>query len=207
MTTRGTYIAFEGLEGCGKSTHVTRLAEKINAVATREPGGTRIGALLRSILADPENTDLNSRAELLLMTADRAQHMSELIEPALQRGQHVVSDRSMYSTLAYQGYGRGLNVDTLLSINTWALNNVLPDIVVWIQIPTEEANTRLAKRDLDRFEREGADFFARIGAGFAELAAKDPARWILIDGLEPKDTVEEKIFAAVVAHPSFTLLS
>ena len=207
MTTRGTYIAFEGLEGCGKSTHVTRLAEKINAVATREPGGTRIGALLRSILADPENTDLNSRAELLLMTADRAQHMSELIEPALQRGQHVVSDRSMYSTLAYQGYGRGLDVDTLLSINTWALNNVLPDIVVWIQFPTEEANTRLAKRNLDRFEREGADFFARIGTGFAELAAKDPARWILIDGLEPKDTVEEKIFAAVVAHPSFTLHS
>jgi dTMP kinase len=207
MTTRGTYIAFEGLEGCGKSTHVTRLAEKINAVATREPGGTRIGALLRSILADPENTDLNSRTELLLMTADRAQHMSELIEPALQRGQHVVSDRSMYSTLAYQGYGRGLDVDTLLSINTWALNNVLPDIVVWIQIPTEEANTRLAKRNLDRFEREGADFFARIGAGFAELAAKDPARWILIDGLEPKDVVEEKIFAAVVAHPSFTLHS
>jgi len=207
MTTRGTYIAFEGLEGCGKSTHVTRLAEKINAVATREPGGTRIGALLRSILADPENTDLNSRTELLLMTADRAQHMSELIEPALQRGQHVVSDRSVYSTLAYQGYGRGLDVDTLLSINTWALNNVLPDIVVWIQIPTEEANTRLAKRNLDRFEREGADFFARIGAGFAELAAKDPARWILIDGLEPKDVVEEKIFAAVVAHPSFTLHS
>jgi dTMP kinase len=79
--------------------------------------------------------------------------------------------------------------------------------VVLIQISTEEANTRLAKRDLDRFEREGADFFARIGAGFAELAAKDPARWILIDGLEPKDVVEEKIFAAVVAHPSFTLLS
>jgi len=207
MTTRGTYIAFEGLEGCGKSTHVTRLAEKINAVATREPGGTRIGALLRSILADPENTDLNSRTELLLMTADRAQHMSELIEPALQSGQHVVSDRSMYSTLAYQGYGRGLDVDTLLSINTWALNNVLPDIVVWIQIPTEEANTRLAKRNLDRFEREGADFFARIGTGFGELAAKDPARWILIDGLEPKDVVEEKIFAAVVAHPSFTLHS
>ena len=207
MTTRGTYIAFEGLEGCGKSTHVTRLAEKINAVATREPGGTRIGALLRSILADPENTDLNSRAELLLMTADRAQHMSELIEPALQRGQHVVSDRSMYSTLAYQGYGRGLDVDTLLSINAWALNNVLPEIVVWIQIPTEEANTRLAKRNLDRFEREGADFFARIGTGFAELAAKDPARWILIDGLEPKDVVEEKIFVAVVAHASFTLHS
>ena len=205
--TRGAYIAFEGLEGCGKSTHVTRLAEKIGAVATREPGGTRIGSLLRSILADPANTDLSPRTELLLMTADRAQHMSELIEPALAKGTHVVSDRSVYSTLAYQGYGRGLDVDTLLNINTWALNGTLPDIVVWIQITTDEANARLAKRDLDRFEREGAEFFARIGKGFAELAAKDPARWILIDGSEPKDTVAEKIHAVVTAHPSFILRS
>jgi len=205
--TRGAYIAFEGLEGCGKSTHVTRLAEKIGAVATREPGGTRIGSLLRSILADPANTDLSPRTELLLMTADRAQHMSELIEPALVKGTHVVSDRSVYSTLAYQGYGRGLDVDTLLNINTWALNGTLPDIVVWIQITTDEASARLAKRDLDRFEREGADFFTRIGKGFAELAAKDPARWILIDGSEPKDTVAEKIHAAVATHPSFILRS
>ena len=127
MTTRGTYIAFEGLEGCGKSTHVTRLAEKINAVATREPGGTRIGALLRGILADPENTDLNSRTELLLMTADRAQHMSDLIEPTLQRGQHVVSDRSVYSSIAYQGYGRQLPIDTVRAVNDWALQSRWPD--------------------------------------------------------------------------------
>jgi dTMP kinase len=204
---RGAYIAFEGLEGCGKSTHVTRLAEKIGAIATREPGGTRIGSLLRGILADPANTDLAPRTELLLMTADRAQHMSELIEPALAKGTHVVSDRSVYSTLAYQGYGRGLDVETLLNINTWALNGTLPDIVVWIRITTDEANARLAKRDLDRFEREGADFFARIGEGFAELAAKDPARWILIDGSEPKDMVADKIHAAVTAHPSFILRS
>ena len=205
--TRGAYIAFEGLEGCGKSTHVTRLAEKIGAIATREPGGTRIGSLLRGILADPANTDLAPRTELLLMTADRAQHMSEIIEPALAKGTHVVSDRSVYSTLAYQGYGRGLDVETLLNINTWALNGTLPDIVVWIRITTDEANARLAKRDLDRFEREGAEFFARIGDGFAELAAKDPARWILIDGSEPKDTVADKIYAAVIAHPSFILRS
>lgn len=205
--TRGAYIAFEGLEGCGKSTHVTRLAEKIDAVATREPGGTRIGSLLRGILADPANIDLAPRTELLLMTADRAQHMSEIIEPALAKGTHVVSDRSVYSTLAYQGYGRGLDVETLLNINTWALNGTLPDIVVWIRITTDEANARLAKRDLDRFEREGADFFARIGEGFAELAAKDPARWILIDGSEPKDMVADKIHAAVTAHPSFILRS
>lgn len=194
---RGKYIAFEGLEGCGKSTHVKRLAETLGAVATREPGGTRIGAMLRAILADPDNTDIDPRTELLLMTADRAQLMSEVIEPALTAGQHVVSDRSVYSTLAYQGYGRGLSVDTIRSINEWALDQTLPDIVVWIQIPREEAERRLAKRDLDRFEREGADFFARIADGFAEMAAADPERWIIIDGTLPKDDVQAAIHAAV----------
>ena len=194
---RGKYIAFEGLEGCGKSTHVKRLAETLGAVATREPGGTRIGAMLRAILADPENTDIDPRTELLLMTADRAQLMSELIEPTLASGRHVVSDRSVYSTLAYQGFGRGLGVDELKRINEWALNQTLPDIVVWIRIPRDEAERRLAKRDLDRFEREGADFFARIADGFAEMAAADPERWILIDGTLPKDDVQAAIHAAV----------
>ena len=195
--TRGKYIAFEGLEGCGKSTHVKRLAETLVAVATREPGGTRIGAMLREILADPDNTDINPRTELLLMTADRAQLMSEVIEPALADGRHVVSDRSIYSTLAYQGYGRGLGVDTIRGINEWALDQILPDIVVWIQIPRDEAERRLAKRNLDRFEREGADFFAHIADGFAEMAAADPARWIIIDGTMPKDDVQAAIHAAV----------
>lgn len=194
---RGKYIAFEGLEGCGKSTHVKRLAETLGAVATREPGGTRIGAMLREILADPENTDIDPRTELLLMTADRAQLMSQVIEPALAAGQDVVSDRSIYSTLAYQGYGRRLGVDTIRDINTWALNHTLPDIVVWIQIPRDEAERRLAKRNLDRFEREGADFFARIADGFADMAAADPNRWIIIDGTLPKDDVQAAIHAAV----------
>ena len=194
---RGRYIAFEGLEGCGKSTHVKRLAETLGAVATREPGGTRIGSMLREILADPENTDIDPRTELLLMTADRAQLMSQVIEPALAAGQHVVSDRSVYSTLAYQGYGRGLGVDEIKRINEWALQQTLPDIVIWIRIPRDEAERRLAKRNLDRFEREGADFFARIADGFAEMAAADPARWILIDGMLPKDDVQAAIHAAV----------
>ncbi len=194
---RGRYIAFEGLEGCGKSTHVKRLAETLGAVATREPGGTRIGSMLREILADPENTDIDPRTELLLMTADRAQLMSQVIEPALAAGQHVVSDRSVYSTLAYQGYGRGLGVDEIKRINEWALQQTLPDIVVWIRIPRDEAERRLAKRNLDRFEREGADFFARIADGFAEMAAADPTRWILIDGMLPKDDVQAAIHAAV----------
>jgi dTMP kinase len=181
------------LEGCGKSTHTKRLGEHLNAVITREPGGTRIGALLRAILADPENVDLDRRTEALLMAADRAQHMAEVIKPALDRGQHVVSDRSIYSTLAYQGYGRQLGTEALLSISTWALNDRLPDLVIYIDVPTDVLNARLAKRDLDRFEREGADFFARIADGFRELRASDPDRWIIIDGTVPKDDVEAAI--------------
>lgn len=187
------YIALEGLEGCGKSTHTKRLGEHLDAVITREPGGTRIGALLRAILADPENVDLDRRTEALLMAADRAQHMAEVIKPALDRGQHVVSDRSIYSTLAYQGYGRQLDTEALLSISTWALNDRLPDLVIYIDVPTDVLNARLAKRDLDRFEREGADFFARIADGFRELRASDPDRWIIIDGTVPKDDVEAAI--------------
>ena len=187
------YIALEGLEGCGKSTHTKRLGEHLNAVVTREPGGTRIGTLLRAILADPENVDLDRRTEALLMAADRAQHMAEVIKPALDRGQHVVSDRSIYSTLAYQGYGRQLGTEALLSISTWALNDRLPDVVIYIDVPTDVLNARLAKRDLDRFEREGADFFARIAEGFRELRAADPDRWVIIDGTVPKDDVEAAI--------------
>ena len=192
------YIALEGLEGCGKSTHAKRLGAHLDAVITREPGGTRIGSLLRGILADPENTDLAPRTEALLMAADRAQHMAEVIQPALDRNQHVVSDRSIYSTLAYQGHGRRLGVPDLLSISTWALAGRLPDLVVFIDVPTAILNERLAKRDLDRFEREGADFFARINDGFHELIAADPQRWIVIDGTAPKDDVEADIRSRVL---------
>ena len=187
------YIALEGLEGCGKSTHTKRLGEHLDAVITREPGGTRIGTLLRAILADPENNDLDRRTEALLMAADRAQHMAEIIKPSLAQGRHVVSDRSIYSTLAYQGYGRQLGTEALLSISTWALQDRLPDLVIYIDVPTDVLNARLAKRDLDRFEREGADFFARIAEGFRELRSSDPERWIIIDGTVPKDDVEAAI--------------
>jgi dTMP kinase len=191
------YIALEGLEGCGKSTHAKRLGATLEAVITREPGGTDIGALLRAILSDPANTDLHARTEALLMAADRAQHMTQVVQPALDAGTHVVSDRSIYSTLAYQGYGRGLDVDELRRISTWALNGRLPDVVIFIAVPTEVLNERLAKRDLDRFEREGPDFFARIHDGFQQLIKSDPARWITIDGTLPKDEVEQLIREAI----------
>jgi dTMP kinase len=133
------------------------------------------------------------------MAADRAQHMAEVVQPALDAGRHVVSDRSIYSTLAYQGHGRRLGVPDLLSISTWALAGRLPDLVVFIEVPTDVLNQRLAKRNLDRFEREGAEFFARVNDGFHELMAADPGRWVVVDGTAPKDDVEADIRTRVRA--------
>ena len=199
MTT-ARYIAFEGLEGCGKSTHVTRLAAALGAVATREPGGTTIGASLRATMIDAANTMLSPRAEALLMAADRAQHLDELVTPALQRGQHVVSDRSAYSSLAYQGYGRQLDLAMLKQLNSWAINNRWPDLVVYIDVPLDILLERLKKRELDRFEREDRSFFERIARGFNEMAKAEPDRWLIVDGTPPKDELAGTILREVTSR-------
>jgi len=191
------YIAFEGSEGCGKSTHATRLAASLDAVLTRETGGTAIGERLRSILHDVEVDDLDERAETLIVAADRAQHLAQVVRPALASGRHVVSDRSVYSSLAYQGAGRQLGMNEVLRVNSWAVGDTLPDLVVLIAVPAEEMEIRLRKRDLDRFERAGVDFHRRVAEGFAELAERDPSRWVVIDGLLPKDEVESIIRSVV----------
>jgi dTMP kinase len=199
MTT-ARYIAFEGLEGCGKSTHVTRLAAALGAVATREPGGTTIGASLRATMIDAANTMLSPRAEALLMAADRAQHLDELVTPALQRGQHVVSDRSAYSSLAYQGYGRQLDLAMLKLFNSWAINNRWPDLVVYIDVPLDILLERLKKGELDRFEREDRSFFERIAHGFNEMAKAEPDRWLIVDGTPPKDELAATILREVTSR-------
>ena len=199
MTT-ARYIAFEGLEGCGKSTHVTRLAAALGAVATREPGGTTIGASLRATMIDAANTMLSPRAEALLMAADRAQHLDELVTPALQRGQHVISDRSAYSSLAYQGYGRQLDLAMLKHFNSWAINNRWPDLVVYIDVPLDILLERLKKRELDRFEREDRSFFERIARGFNEMAKAEPDRWLIVDGTPPKDELAATILREVTSR-------
>jgi dTMP kinase len=199
MTT-ARYIAFEGLEGCGKSTHVTRLAAALGAVATREPGGTTIGASLRATMIDAANTMLSPRAEALLMAADRAQHLDELVTPALQRGQHVISDRSAYSSLAYQGYGRQLDLAMLKLFNSWAINNRWPDLVVYIDVPLDILLERLKKRELDRFEREDRSFFERIAHGFNEMAKAEPDRWLIVDGTPPKDELAATILREVTSR-------
>jgi dTMP kinase len=195
--TRGRYIAFEGLEGCGKSTHVTRLAATLSGITTREPGGTSIGASLRAAMLDTSNTMLSPRAEALMMAADRAQHLEELVLPALNAGTHVVSDRSAYSSLAYQGYGRLLDIDELKRFNNWAIAGNWPDLVVFIDVPLDTLLERLKKRELDRFEREDRAFFERIHAGFTAMATSDPQRWLVIDGTPPKDELASTIATAV----------
>ncbi len=191
------YIAFEGAEACGKSTHAARLAERLDAVITRETGGTAVGRRLREILHDTTVTDLDDHAETLIVAADRAQHLAEVVRPALAAGRHVVSDRSVYSTLAYQGYGRGLPLDQVRMINEWAVGETWPDLVVLLTVPAEVTERRMAKRDRDRFELAGDDFHGRVERGFAAMAADDPDRWVVIDASGSPETVTAAICDAV----------
>ena len=196
----GRYIVFEGAEGCGKSTHAATVAASLGAVLTRETGGTRIGQSIRSVLHDPANTELAARAESLLTAADRAQHLAEVVRPALAAGTHVVSDRSVYSTLAYQGYGRELPLDHIRKINDWAIEGLWPELVILLDVPAEILQERMAGRDLDRFEQADAAFHARVRDGFAAMAAADPERWVVLDGSGERDDVAAQIRAAIHAR-------
>ncbi|MEY2571676.1 MAG: hypothetical protein QOE63_2026, partial [Acidimicrobiaceae bacterium] len=168
-------IAFEGGEGSGKSTQARRLAERIGAVLTHEPGATLVGASIRALLLDPKTVGLDHRAEALLMAADRAQHVATVIAPALATGQHVVTDRYLYSSLAYQGYGRGLPLDEVRALSGFA-GAPEADLVVLLTVSPAVRAARL-RRTLDRFEADGTEFHDRVDAGFRALAAADPARW------------------------------
>lgn len=195
--TSPAYIAFEGSEASGKSTQAKRLAEAIGAVHTRETGGTPVGARLREILHDVSVTDLDARAEALITAADRAQHLATVVAPALAAGRHVVSDRTVYSALAYQGYGRGVALDELRRINDWAVRGRWPDIVFLLTVSAETIARRMGKRDLDRFERAGDEFHARVDRGFREMAAADSKRWVVVDADQPIDDVSALIRAVV----------
>jgi len=192
---RGRLIAFEGGEACGKSTQAARLATRLGAVLTREPGGTAIGERARDLLLDPAVVGLDPRAEALLMAAARAQHVAEVVRPALDAGQDVVTDRYAHSSLAYQGYGRGLPVDDLRQLSTWATGGMWPDVVVLLDVSDEVARSRSAFAD--RFEGEGGGFHERVAVGFRELAAAEPDVWVVVDGVGSVDEVAERVWAAV----------
>ena len=197
MATTARYIAFEGAEGCGKSTQAAFLAADLDAVLTREQGGTPIGQLVRGILLDPANTALDHRSEALLNAADRAQHLAQLVLPALAAGRHVVSDRSVYSTLAYQGYGRRLPLEEIRQINDWAVRGRWPDLAILIEVDPAQLAERMKARTKDRFERETAAFHTRVRKGFAVMAAADPEHWVVVDGNATPAVVRRRIRTAV----------
>ena len=197
MSDRPAYIAFEGAEGCGKSTQAARLAASIGAVLTRETGGTEIGARLREILHDTSVHNLHPRAEAMITAADRAQHIEEVVSPALAAGHSVVSDRSVYSSLAYQGYGRGLDIEEIRHLNVWGTGGVWPTVVIFLDTPGDVIAERMSRRDLDRFESAGDDFHERVLEGFRTMAAVEPDRWITVQAVGSVEQVSTDIRRAL----------
>jgi dTMP kinase len=194
----GRLIAFEGGEGIGKSTQAERLAARLGAVLTREPGGTAVGERVRGVLLDRHVVDLDARAEALLMAAARAQHVASVIGPALAAGRDVVTDRFSHSSLAYQGYGRGLDLDELRRLSDWAAAGLWPDVVILLDVPGDEAEQRRRRigHVPDRLEAAGQAFHQRVVDGFRTMAAVDTDRWLVVDGSGDVDEVTERVAKA-----------
>ena len=199
----GALIAFEGVEGAGKSTQLDLLRDELErrgheVVVTREPGGTPVGERVRAVLLDPA-VDLDPRAEALLFAAARAQLVEQVIRPALERGAVVLCDRYLDSSLAYQGGGRGLGRGPVEEVNRFATGGLLPDLVVLLDLdPAEGLGRHAARRD--RIEVEGLGFHRRVRDAFRELAAGDPDRFAVVDGAAPADRVAAGVLAAVLAR-------
>ena len=206
----GRFIVLEGPDGAGKSAQATMLAERLArrgypVTLTREPGGTRLGEQVRALLLDPSDVARGPMADALLFNAARAQLLAEVIRPALHRGDVVVCDRYATSTLAYQGYGSGLDRDTLRTIQAWVTGGLRPDLVVVLDVPVDVG---LARRDagrseeLTRFEdgeRHDLAFHQRVRAGYHEMAAADPRRWVVIDGSGSLEQVADEVGRIVEA--------
>lgn len=192
-------MVLEGGEGCGKSTQAALLADRLGAVLTREPGATEVGERIRALVLDPSSADLDARAEALLLAAARAQHVAEVIRPALEQGRHVVSDRFTGSLLAYQGYGRGLPLDDLRSLSGFATDGLDPDLVVLLDLAPAVAAGRGGTAP-DRLEAAGVPFHERVRQGFAALAAADPGRWVVVDAGGSPGEVAERVWAVTVSR-------
>ncbi len=200
------FITFEGIEGCGKTTQIGRLERTIaNSgiafIRTLEPGGTGIGMGIRKILLDSRNTSLSPLTELILIEADRSQHVAEVIGPALERGDWVLCDRYSDATVAYQGGGRGQDMDLIAVLNEKATRGIRPDRTFLLDCPVEEGIRRAQRRNetgpmegLDRFEREDLDFHRRVRETYQRLAQEEPDRFVVIDADRPEDLVEKAIF-------------
>lgn len=205
----GKFITFEGPEGSGKSTQIRRLADRleevgISTICTREPGGTRMGEAIRNILQhDAIDEPLSERAEILLFTASRAQLMDRIILPSLNAGQWVLCDRFIDSTMAYQGFARGMDIATLDGINDFAIFDRKPDLTVLLDLDIEKGFERLAVRyaggggEKDRFEREASDFHRRVRDGYHKLTAREPGRFCVIDAARTIDEIAEDVWQVI----------
>ena len=192
----GLFVVLEGGDGAGKSTQLTRLAAWLReagheVVVTYEPGDTPLGATLRKLLLDPSSGDISPRAEAMLYAADKAQHVYEVVRPALDAGKIVVCDRYVDSMIAYQGAGRVLDADEIRGLADWATGGLVPDLTVVLDVPVERAVGE--KIGLDRLEAAGTDFHERVRSHFLDLAAQDPSRYLVLPGREDRDTIEAAI--------------
>lgn len=195
------FITFEGIEGSGKSTQLRRLATRINdAVITKEPGGTPLADRIRAILLD-SSSHLDPVAELFLFAASRRQHVVEIIKPALDRGATVLCDRFTDSTLAYQGFGRLIDLDKLRMLNAWATDSLTPDVTLLFDLPEEVGLTRARSRNAEavqdegRFEAEDLRFHRRVREGYLSLAVAEPSRFVVIDAVGDVDDVYARVEA------------
>ena len=193
------FISFEGPEGSGKSTQAARLAARLrergaDVTLTREPGGTELGRQIRTWLLHRDQA-MGREAEFLLYSADRAEHLRTVVRPALGRGGFVISDRFVDSSYAYQGYGRGLDLDWLRAVSAGILGDVRPGLTFLLDLPPEEGLARLAGRD--RLEGESLEFHRRVRAGYRELAARDPERWVVLDALRPPEALQSVVLKEV----------
>ncbi len=209
----GVFITFEGIDLCGKSTQVEKLAAYIRkrgivVVVSREPGGPSISEKIREILLDPENRAMTALTELFLYEASRAQHTAELIKPALEAGKWVISDRYADASFAYQGYGRQLGGALVRQLNELATGGLVPDVVIVLDLPPEEAVRRYPQEGwkADRLEREQAEFHRRVREGYLQLAREEPQRVKIVDGRGTVEEIQEQIWPLVdplmEKHPS-----
>ncbi len=199
---KGSFIVFEGIDGCGKTTQINELTKwlpqsgllpsRSKLLITREPGGTTLGKYLRKLLLHPQQeTAPEAISELLLYAADRAQHVSKVIIPALKKGDWVISDRFSGSTLAYQGYGRNLDLNLINQLESISTQGIIPDITFWFDLPIKNSLKRREKETNDRIEEEGAEFLAKVAHGF-KLLAKE-RKWIRIPAEHEKNFISERI--------------
>lgn len=200
---RGLFIAFEGPEGAGKSTQVARLAERLTAlgrppVLTREPGGTRAGDAIRAVLLDPGQR-IFPLTEFLLYSASRAQLVAEVIRPALEAGRDVVTDRFAGASVAYQGYGRGLDLGLVSQVTAHVTGGLRPDLTVLLDIdPAAGLSRAEARSDHDRLEAAGLPFHQQVREGYLKQAEGDPT-WLVVDAAQPADEVTRRVWDGVSA--------